>query len=145
MQLVIFSHTSYDESTTMAKRILLVEDHEHIRVALKLLLEKRSHGEYHVQEARDGMEAWNLVQQSQPHLALLDIMIPQLDGISLYRKIIATYELAFPVVFLTAKTDPDTIAQVRAIHPQTPLLPKPVETRILLNTIEQALATHYQD
>ena len=65
----------------MSKRkILLVDDDHKIVNLLKLYLEKDS---YRVFVAYDGMQALDFARQKQPDLILLDLMLPQIDGLLL--------------------------------------------------------------
>jgi two-component system chemotaxis response regulator CheY len=68
----------------MAKTILVVEDYEDIRSFLKFLLEERG---YQVCEARDGIEAFDKFKQEHPDLILMDISLPQVDGLTATRAI----------------------------------------------------------
>lgn len=63
----------------MAKTILVVEDYEDIRSFLKYLLEERG---YQVCEARDGIEAFDKFKQAHPDLILMDISLPEVDGLT---------------------------------------------------------------
>lgn len=80
--------------------ILVAEDEKDIRNLLKINLEENG---YTVIAAADGKEAWNLLQTQTIHLAILDVMMPVLDGLSLLRKI--REKSTMPVIFLTARTD----------------------------------------
>lgn len=62
----------------MAKTILVVEDYEDIRSFLKYLLEERG---YQVCEARDGIEAFDKFKREHPDLILMDISMPEVDGL----------------------------------------------------------------
>ncbi|HLR15781.1 MAG TPA: response regulator transcription factor [Bacillota bacterium] len=61
----------------MKETILVVEDDEMIRNLIRIYLEKN---EYHVVEAKDGMEAKDLFLQFHPCLIVLDLMLPKLSG-----------------------------------------------------------------
>jgi two-component system response regulator NreC len=62
-------------------RILIADDHDVVRSGLKMLL--RSHADFSiVAEAADGEEAVRLTDQHRPDVAILDISMPKLDGIS---------------------------------------------------------------
>jgi DNA-binding NarL/FixJ family response regulator len=61
-------------------RILLVDDHELVRAGLRALLEKISEVEI-VGEAGNGREALRLIETLNPDLALMDIMMPELNGL----------------------------------------------------------------
>lgn len=80
--------------------ILVAEDETDIRNLLKLNLEQEG---YHVSPAADGLEALDLVENNKVDLAILDIMMPKLDGFNLLRRIRTQYK--FPVILLTARGD----------------------------------------
>lgn len=81
-------------------KILVAEDEMDIRNLLKLNLEQEG---YFVFAVKDGCEAWEVLQRESIDLAILDVMMPRLDGFNLLRKIreIST----IPVLFLTARGD----------------------------------------
>lgn len=80
--------------------ILVAEDERDIRNLLKINLEENG---YTVIAAKDGKEAWDMMQAQTIHLAILDVMMPILDGFSLLRKIRESSTI--PVIFLTARAD----------------------------------------
>jgi len=63
----------------MSKKILIVEDYEDIRSFLKYLLEEKG---YQVSEASDGIEAFDRFKQNHPDLILMDISLPEVDGLT---------------------------------------------------------------
>lgn len=80
--------------------ILVVEDEIDIRNLIKINLEDEW---YSVITAANGIEALNLLKETSADLAILDIMMPRLDGFNLLRKIRETSTM--PIIFLTARTD----------------------------------------
>lgn len=78
--------------------ILIAEDEQHIRNLLQLQLEQEG---YSVFATSDGIEALEVIQKSNIDLAILDVMMPRLDGFNLLRKIREKSNL--PVIFLTAR------------------------------------------
>lgn len=89
----------------MAYRILVADDETEIRDVLRLYLEKEG---YEVVEAADGMEALRLLKQEKIDLAILDIMMPGLDGYRVLRNV--REESNLPVLILSAKgSDSDKI------------------------------------
>lgn len=78
--------------------ILIAEDEPDIRKLLKLHLEERN---YRVMEAGDGLEALDMMLREEPDLAVLDVVMPRLDGFNLLREIRKTSHI--PVIFLTAR------------------------------------------
>jgi len=81
--------------------VLLVEDDELIREATRLTLEERG---YHVRTAADGVTGLALFRESRPDVAVLDIMLPGLDGVSLAGRI--RDESGVPVLLVSARNDP---------------------------------------
>lgn len=80
-------------------RILLVEDEEHLRTTLRLNLEWEG---YEVVASAQGNEALKLVKEQHFDLAVLDVMLPEIDGFQVCERIrLDNYDL--PIIFLTAK------------------------------------------
>ena len=83
-------------------KILIVEDEEHINRLIELVL--ISDGYYRIKKAFDGQEAWKIITEYRPDLVLLDVMLPELDGFSLCKKIKENTETSSTqVIMLTAK------------------------------------------
>jgi len=85
----------------MMTRILLIEDDIHISRLLKMELE---HEGYSVEELSSGLSALDQLEEANPHLVILDVMLPELDGFSVLEglKEISPHT---PVIMLTARTD----------------------------------------
>lgn len=89
----------------MGYKILIADDEAEIRDVLRLYLEKDG---YEVTEAADGVEAMEKIWKEKPDLAILDIMMPGLDGYRVLRNIREDNNI--PVIMLSAKdTDSDKI------------------------------------
>ncbi|WP_148359121.1 response regulator transcription factor [Peribacillus simplex] len=86
----------------MTKTILIVEDEDILREILK---DYFLNEQYKVLEARDGKEALVLFDEEEVHLVILDIMLPELDGWSVCRRIRKTSQV--PIIMLTARVDED--------------------------------------
>lgn len=80
--------------------LLLVDDDAHMREVMRFALEKAGH---QVTEARDGAEAFALAQQQAFDLVVLDIVMPELDGLELCRKLRARGEL--PIIFVSSRDE----------------------------------------
>lgn len=80
--------------------ILLAEDEQDIRELLELHLIKES---YTVFQAEDGLQALKIFNDEHIDLALLDVMMPGIDGFKVLKKIRETSEI--PIIFLTARSD----------------------------------------
>ncbi len=84
----------------MTRRILAVDDDPHIREVIRVALRK---AEMTVTEARDGKEALARFAAEQPDLIILDIGMPELDGLEVCRQIRKSSDV--PILFLTARDD----------------------------------------
>ena len=85
------------------RHILVVEDHKSMSRAIKGILESEG---YTVSTATDGVEALEVMDQVVPDLILADIMMPRMDGYTLYERVRACPEwIPIPFVFLTAKSE----------------------------------------
>ncbi|MGM0923630.1 MAG: response regulator YycF [Bacillota bacterium] len=82
----------------MEKKILVVDDEKPIADILQFNLKKEG---YEVFCAYDGNEALEMVEEIQPDLILLDIMLPNKDGMEVCREVRKKYEI--PIIMLTAK------------------------------------------
>ncbi len=85
------------------KRILLIDDEETIQEVVQVGIEIEVGWEVAI--ASSGLEGINLAQTQQPDAILLDVMMPDMDGIStLYQLKANAKTREIPVIFLTAKT-----------------------------------------
>ena len=89
--------------------ILIADDHPIFRSGLKLLLEKNENFTL-VGEASNGMEAWTSIQKLKPDIAILDLEMPDLDGIQVARRV-ARHQIQVRLVILTMYKDPDLLRQ----------------------------------
>ena len=80
--------------------ILIADDEKDIRNLIKINLEE---GGYTTVTAQDGKEAWEILTTKEVHLAILDVMMPVMDGFNLLRKI--REHSTVPVIFLTARAE----------------------------------------
>ena len=84
----------------MAKQILVVDDDRHIREVVQFALEKAG---FEVIEAGDGRQALALFKKHAPALVVLDITMPELDGLAACREIRKSSDV--PILFLSSRTD----------------------------------------
>ena len=86
----------------MAKSILIVDDDEMVRIALGELLKPEG---YEIQSVGSGKEALEKINEKKYDLLMLDIIMPQMDGLELCIKIREREDYSeVPIVFLTAKS-----------------------------------------
>ncbi len=85
------------------KRILLIDDEETIQEVVQVGIEIEAG--WQVAIASSGLEGIDLAQRQQPDAILLDVMMPDMDGISTLSNLKANAQTcSIPVIFLTAKT-----------------------------------------
>lgn len=80
--------------------VLVVEDDKEIREGVEIYLKSQG---YEVFQATDGVEGLEVIEKEDIHLAIVDIMMPRMDGISMVVKLREKYD--FPVIFLSAKSE----------------------------------------
>lgn len=116
--------------------ILIVEDSPTQAVKLQFLLEKNGYG---VTIARNGVEALSCLRLGRPGLVVSDIVMPEMDGYELCRRIRADEELRYiPVLLLTTLSEPEDI--VRGLESGADnFLTKPYDETILLSRIQYIL------
>ncbi len=117
-------------------RILIAEDETIIRLDLLAMLEAAG---YEVREARDGLEAVAVARDWQPELVLLDVKMPELDGIEAARRITAMRPV--PVVLVTAYTDRALVERAVGAGISAYLV-KPFRESEIVPVIETAWARH---
>ena len=87
----------------MAHRVLIVEDEPDIRDLLVFHLVREG---YQVTQSRSGAEALRLARATPPDLVLLDLMLPEMDGLEVCRRLRQDpATMALPIVMLTARGD----------------------------------------
>jgi CheY-like chemotaxis protein len=92
-----------NQTEAPAYLVLIAEDHEGSRLMLKIMLELRG---IKVVEAVDGETAVKIALSEHPDLILMDLNLPQMDGISAMERIRESGELQnVPVVFVTGLSD----------------------------------------
>ena len=117
----------------MTHTILLVEDNPHIMKVNRGMLEKAG---YRVLCAETVTGAQALLEKESPHLLVLDIMLPDGDGLALCRELKKTRSV--PILFLSAmNTNEDIIAGLRAGGDD--YLPKPYDLDVLVARVEARL------
>ncbi len=90
-------------TATAPKKILVVEDEPDILQLVRLYLEKDG---FHVVTAATGTAALKQVNAERPDLVVLDLMLPELDGLEVCKRIRAAPETALlPIIMLTAKAE----------------------------------------
>lgn len=80
--------------------ILVVDDDGHIREVMRFTLQQAGH---HIVEARDGADAWRRFQEGGIDLCILDIVMPEADGLDVCRRIRASSRV--PIIFVSSRDE----------------------------------------
>ena len=114
------------------KTILIVDDNEDI---LELLLYNLKSDGYHIEIAKDGLEAIDRAKKSLPELIIMDIMMPKMDGVEACRHIRKIPELANThIIFLTARVE--EYSEIAAFDSGADdYLMKPIKPRALMSRV----------
>jgi CheY-like chemotaxis protein len=121
-------------------RVLTVEDDPIVRADLRLILE--DHGFDVCADARNGVEAVELAREHRPDLILIDLNLPELDGVEATRRILDERDV--PIVALTGYSAGDSIeraVEAGAVDHVT----KPFSEAELVDTLRDVLATRRLD
>ena len=114
------------------KTILIVDDNEDI---LELLFYNLKSDGYHIEIAKDGLEAIDRAKKSLPELIIMDIMMPKMDGVEACRHIRKIPELANThIIFLTARVE--EYSEIAAFDSGADdYLMKPIKPRALMSRV----------
>jgi two-component system cell cycle response regulator DivK len=120
------------------KTILLIEDVEDNRDLVVQILEK----DYTVVEAGDGLEGLEKARALRPHLIILDMALPKLDGWETARRLKADPHLrSVPIIALTAYAMEGDEERAREVGCDA-YLPKPILPRELRALVRELLESH---
>jgi len=121
---------------TLKGRILIVDDDPH---AIEILTRMLGREGFTCLSAADGVAALRMVQQQAVDVILLDVMMPEMDGLQVCERLRQDDNLRqIPVILLTAKDDMETRSRGMALG-VSEYLTKPVSKRELLGRIETQL------
>ncbi|MFQ5604844.1 MAG: response regulator [bacterium] len=123
----------------MAQTILIVEDLPDVRATIVEMLKR---GGYEVLEAANGREALKLLDQKTPTLILTDIIMPEMDGLEIIRKL-TELKPNLPIVVFTAAANA-TYLRVAMKFGAVYGLHKPFSQAELLTTLQKALSKSRQ-
>lgn len=91
----------------MNRTVLIVDDEQMARTLLRLMLVRVG---FHVVEAENGYDALKKIELEPPHVVLLDVMMPGMDGFTVCEKLRQDPKTVhLPVIMLSAKSDMDSI------------------------------------
>jgi DNA-binding NtrC family response regulator len=116
--------------------ILVVDDELGIRALLSEILTDEGHS---VELAEDAAQARACRERNRPDLVLLDIWMPDVDGITLLKEWSASSLLTMPVIMMSGHGTIDTAVEATK-HGAMAFLEKPITLQKLLRAVEQGLA-----
>lgn len=119
----------------MGLRVLIADDEPIIRLGLRTMLEEQGYDI--VGEAEDGQKAIELARATAPDLVILDIRMPQVDGLEAARAIMA--ERPTPILLLTAYADQELVEEAKPCGVLAYLV-KPFREADLVPAMEIAVA-----
>src|SRR2546428_8468253 len=113
-----------DQTNAKNQTILLVEDYEETRTMLRSWLERRG---YRLVEAGNGQEAVDLAPLAHPDLILMDLRLPELNGIAATRRLRENIGLRNVPVVVVSALDPALIRKAALSAGCTEYLCKPID------------------
>lgn len=122
----------------MKNSVLLVDDDPNLRELLRHMLEL---GGSKVVEAEDGLDALEKLEGFMPNIIVLDVMMPNLDGVSLCKKLRANATYAnLPILMVSGKTQYKAVQEGLAAGANRYLC-KPIAVNELIQNVQELLAT----
>src|SRR5437868_3487413 len=112
-------------------KVLIVDDEPEVRQVLHEFLASRG---YDVDLAAGGSEALEMLGNTKPDLVLLDVMMPEMDGVETLRRIVKR-DPSLPVIMVTANTDIGVTSKLLALG-AVDYVPKPFD----LDYLDQAVS-----
>ncbi|MCA9954744.1 MAG: response regulator [Ardenticatenaceae bacterium] len=120
----------------MNSSILIVDDEAMTRNLLRLMLERAG---FKILEAEDGVQALEVVAAESPDLLILDVMMPNVDGITVCETLRAEAETAvLPIILLSARTSPEAV-QLGMKAGADRYLSKPISREELIRNVREVL------
>jgi DNA-binding response OmpR family regulator len=116
--------------------VLVVDDEPMTRNMLRMILSYAGHEIY---EAEDGLDALQKIEQYSPDLVILDVMMPNMDGIDVCKALRKNEKTSnLPVVMLSARTNPADVEAGLAAGANK-YLTKPISRKQLLEEVQELL------
>jgi DNA-binding response OmpR family regulator len=116
--------------------VLIVDDEPMTRNLLRLMLERAG---FEISEAEDGLKALLMVAEKTPDVLLLDVMMPNMDGITVCEKLRSQAETAaLPIILLSARTSSEAVREGMQAG-ATLYLGKPISREELINNVHEVL------
>lgn len=125
-------------SASKIEKVLMVDDDDNIRLIAEMSLEGLT--DWHLLMASGGKEALALIEKECPDLVLLDMMMPDMDGITVLQEMKSRFQGKSPtVIFMTAKVQTQEVAQYIQMGAAGVIM-KPFDPMTLPDNINEILA-----
>lgn len=125
------------ESAVTTNKILVIDDSKVIRMRVKDMLPA---GNFEVLEAKDGIEGFNLIQQENPNLIMLDFLLPKMSGWEVYQEIQKQQRLkTIPLVLMSGRKEEVTDKLTEPFE-YFAFVEKPFDQKQLVDAIREAMA-----
>lgn len=119
-------------------KTLVVEDDHSIQMVLEIVLTRMTKSE--VLMASDGEQGWAMIQDHKPDLILLDLMLPEIDGFEVCKRVKADQSTRhIPIIFLTAQPQAEAVAKAMGLGAAGYIV-KPFDPAHLVEQINEVLA-----
>jgi CheY-like chemotaxis protein len=121
---------------TNNKHILVVEDHKPMLGAIESILKLRG---YAVSTAVNGIDAIQMMEETQPDLLIVDILMPEMDGYAFYREVQKRPEWrSTPFIFLTSMAEREDIQKGKELGVDR-YITKPFDPEELMGAVRAGL------
>ena len=121
-------------------KIMLVDDEPDVSFLVTKILGKNG---YNVVEVKNGKDCLKRVKEEKPDLILMDIMMPQINGWEVSRKLKTNSETKnIPIVMLTVRVSDDSVEKSFEYALADAHIGKPMETDYMLQVIEKTLSNN---
>jgi CheY-like chemotaxis protein len=123
----------------MSKKVLIAEDQPDSRRLLQDILEHLTTYGVETLIAKDGREAYDIIQKEKPELVLLDVMMPHMSGFEVCEKVKTDPELKKTyIIIVSAKIQPEDRRQAATIGADE-YLTKPYDVNAVIQRVQHAL------
>ncbi len=120
---------------------MLVDDHRHIRQNLRSIVTQQSH--WQVYDVDNGTLALDLIPQIQPHVVVLDLIMPDMNGVELASEI-RRLEHAPQIVLVSSHYTSNEVAHLARLFGDGNFVPKSEAAKLLVPTIARLLPEECQ-
>jgi two-component system, OmpR family, response regulator len=133
---------NFSEQEVKKLKVLVVDDDPQIRRLIRLILESRF--TFTVLEAEDGVKALARIDMDMPFLVILDIMMPEMDGIAVLKEIRKKEELKdLPVIICSAVSERSKVLELYSEGIADYII-KPINPIVFSNKVTQYLKQHLE-